>query len=233
MRIDLTGHRYSRWVVLHESEANGRSRRWRCVCDCGTERDVYQDHLRSGASQSCGCFRSEVTADRATKHGSAGTPEYGAWRNMIDRCRNPNNKHYADYGGRGIAVHPEWCSDFVAFFVYMGKRPSAKHSIDRIYNEGNYEPGNVRWATREQQAQNTRLQQREDVGVDNHRGKWRAQIYANGKRHHLGIFATKIEAIAARRKGEAVYFTDTSVVAQEVADTANRRLQMLSEDEGT
>lgn len=85
-----------------------------------------------------------------------GTPEYEAWRSMIARCENPKLKNYKDYGGRGIKIHPEWRASFLAFFRDVGKRPSANKSLDRINNDGNYEPGNVRWATAKQQQRNRR-----------------------------------------------------------------------------
>ena len=89
-------------------------------------------------------------------HGMTGTPEYRAWKDMLGRCRNSRHRQYPNYGGRGIRVCDEWLHDFVAFYNHVGPRPSARHSIDRIDNDGNYEPGNVRWATRKMQNANMR-----------------------------------------------------------------------------
>lgn len=91
------------------------------------------------------------------KHGMVQRPEYRAWVSMKNRCFNRNNPSYAEYGGRGISIHPEWVNDFVAFFEHIGPRPSPEHSLDRYPdNDGNYEPGNVRWATKKQQSENRR-----------------------------------------------------------------------------
>jgi hypothetical protein len=83
------------------------------------------------------------------------TPEYTAWREMKRRCYTPG-RYFKDYGGRGIRVCPEWVNDFQAFFEHVGRRPSPEHSLDRKNNEGHYEPGNVRWATKAEQSHNTR-----------------------------------------------------------------------------
>ena len=96
---------------------------------------------------------------KARKHGGWGTPEYKAWGAMIARCGRQKHREYPNYGGRGISVHAEWRNDFAAFLAYIGPRPSLEHSLDRFpNNDGNYEPGNVRWATPLEQAQNRRSQ---------------------------------------------------------------------------
>lgn len=134
-------------------------RRVRCLCDCGTERVAFQYNVKSGASASCGCLKSEVTAARSTKHGEARagrqSPEYVAWMHIIDRCENQSNKDFRWYGARGISVSPKWRHDFSAFLADAGRRPSPLHSIDRIESNKNYEPGNVRWSTATEQARNT------------------------------------------------------------------------------
>jgi len=89
-----------------------------------------------------------------TRHGGTKWPEYAVWNTMNARCTNPKNENYPRYGGRGIRVVPEWADSFARFIADVGRRPSDAHSIDRINNDGNYEPGNVRWATSTEQARN-------------------------------------------------------------------------------
>jgi hypothetical protein len=134
-------------------------------CDCGTEKAILFTNVISGRTKSCGCLHKEIlaanqrlfTEHTARTHGMSGTPEYSAWTHMIDRCTNENCQKWADYGGRGITICEAWRTDFAAFFAYMGLRPSPRHSLDRFpNNDGNYEPGNVRWATSKEQAMNRR-----------------------------------------------------------------------------
>lgn len=129
--------------------------RWRCRCDCGNIRDVRADDLKSGNSKSCGCIQREKARARFLTHGQTGTQLHSVWVQMKQRCLNPNDDKYAAYGGRGITVCDAWRDSFEAFCRDMGERPPG-HSLDRINNDGNYEPGNVRWAPSSVQSRNRR-----------------------------------------------------------------------------
>jgi hypothetical protein len=126
-----------------------------CRCVCGRELYVINYNLKGGNTKSCGCLSKELVVKRNLSHGRSKTSTYRVWAHMLARCRNEKSKDYPDYGGRGITVDHRW-DDFSAFLADMGERPSAGHSIDRIRNAGNYEPGNCRWATPKEQARNTR-----------------------------------------------------------------------------
>ena len=169
--IDLTGQRYGRLRVLAihpERIRYGKDKRavaalWHCRCDCGAERLVFGSNLRQGFSRSCGCLIRDTTTKRSTKHGHARrgsvTRAYTCWVGMQQRCFNPNTKGYCNYGGRGITVCEYWRLDFQAFYADMLDPPPGL-SIDRINNEGNYEPGNCRWATASVQVRNQRPRKR-------------------------------------------------------------------------
>lgn len=158
--INLVGCRFGRLTVLSIIPKDSRDRRWLCRCQCGRTCQIVGNNLRQGHSTSCGCFRTETTICRSTKHGhdcrNATTPEYCSWSGMIQRCTNPNWRRYRDWGGRGITICPQWRQDFSKFLMDMGPKPSLEYSLDRIDNSGNYEPGNCRWATRSQQRRNRR-----------------------------------------------------------------------------
>ncbi len=154
--IDLTGRRFGRLVVIEraENDKRGGKVRWACLCDCGTERIVRGALLRNGESQSCGCLHAEKNRDQLTTHGMRSTTTYQSWAGMKGRCLNPNHSDYKNYGGRGIRVCDRWL-DFSKFYADMKDRPEGL-SLERINNNGDYEPLNVCWATKEQQMQNNR-----------------------------------------------------------------------------
>lgn len=158
---DVSGDLFGRWTVIGPSDKRASSKTLyvRCRCACGQERDVNLDNLKRGLTTSCGCYAAENSARCHTTHGCARgsglSPEYRIWRSMKNRCCNSNVRHYVRYGGRGISVCDRWMK-FEDFLADMGPRPTPGHSIDRIDNDGNYEPGNCRWATAKEQRANQR-----------------------------------------------------------------------------
>jgi len=152
--INITGRKFGRWLVvslLPERSPDGKSL-WLCRCDCGTQRGVCGTSLRIGHSASCGCLRREKSKKRLTTHGMSETRAYRTWTNMQQRCFNPRHDKYSYYGGRGIGIG--WQS-FEEFYADMGDAPPGM-SLDRIDNDDDYRPGNVRWATPAVQAANRR-----------------------------------------------------------------------------
>jgi hypothetical protein len=135
----------------------------RVHCECGTERIVQRSNLRAGVTRSCGCLHREQLRERATTHGAAGankTPEYVAWKSAKRRATCPTGQTWKYYGGRGIGMAAEWLDDFPAFLAHIGPRPGPGYSVDRIDVDGDYAPGNVRWATVLGQARNRRNSRR-------------------------------------------------------------------------
>lgn len=159
---DITGQRFGRLVATKRVFPNDKHKQaqWLCRCDCGHEHTCRGRDLRSGNTVSCGCTPANY------RHGHAGTkktnPIYWVWNSMRDRCSNPNNAAFKNYGGRGIEVCEQWKYSFTTFYAYVGDRPSSKHTLERIDNNGNYEPGNVKWATRKEQIANRRPTKRLD-----------------------------------------------------------------------
>lgn len=149
---DMTGLRFGKWHVVREVGRANKQVLWECECDCGELGTIRGGTLRQGLSTSCGkCL--DLSAIH-TKHGHGYDPLYDVWHAMIDRCSNPKNKKFADYGGRGISVCTRW-QDVSSFIEDMSPRPVG-HSIDRIDVNGNYEPANCRWATHTEQTRNAR-----------------------------------------------------------------------------
>lgn len=157
---DLTGQRFGRLTVIEFVGQDKHKRAlWKCKCDCGRECVKNSKHLTPAGTKSCGCLLSEVTIARSTIHEMSYTKIHQTWSRMKQRCYDLNFIGYDYYGGRGIAICDEWRDDFVAFYNHVSKLEhfgEDGYSLDRINVNGNYEPGNVRWATAKEQARNKR-----------------------------------------------------------------------------
>ncbi len=151
---DLTGHRFARLVVISQApKGSGGHSRWNCLCDCGEALIRLGGNLRGGSAKSCGCQK-RPSNNNNRQHGQSYTTTYASWSRMLMRCQNPNVRQYQWYGARGIKVCDRW-KTFKNFYTDMGDRPRGM-TLDRIDNDGNYEPSNCRWATNSVQHHNKR-----------------------------------------------------------------------------
>lgn len=180
----MTGRSCGMLTVLERDAEPSRRVKWLCLCKCGKVKAVDGFHLRSGAIRSCGsCAKSATGSVWNIRHGDTKggrtSPEWRSWNCMIQRCTLKSHDSYPNYGGRGVVVCERWMS-FVSFLADMGRKPSRKHTIDRMDTNGNYEPGNCRWATPAEQARNRRNSiYVEHNGESLTTGEWSARLGAS------------------------------------------------------
>lgn len=156
--VDLTGKRFGKLIVIERAGSKCGHAAWLCQCDCGNQIIAVGNNLQK-RTNSCGCYQKEMAKKTKTTHGKSHSKLHYIWISMKMRCFNPKDKGFKNYGGRGITVCDEWKESFESFYNYASKLPhfgEEGYSIDRINNDGNYEPGNVRWATRKEQNLNRR-----------------------------------------------------------------------------
>lgn len=157
MREDITGQRFGKLVAIEYKGLKGEKTSWLCKCDCGNECIVITNSLKSNKTKSCGCIHKKQLIERNKKHNMSNSKLYKVWRGMKTRCYNPNFIYYCNYGGRGITICDEWKNDFSKFYEWaINNGYEEGLTIDRINNDGNYEPINCRWITRAEQNKNQR-----------------------------------------------------------------------------
>ncbi len=154
---ELTGRRFGRLFVKVRApnKPGHHNTLWLCQCDCGKIKTVRGDVLLRGDAVSCGCYAREVASKMMTTHGLSKTSEHSIWHTMRKRCNDASHPSFKNHGAKGIKVCERWQKSFENFYADMGRRPSKKHSLDRINNDGDYTPENCRWATASMQGRNT------------------------------------------------------------------------------
>lgn len=150
---EMLGKKVGKWTVLYVSGRSFKSFKYMCVCECGVHKEVHGPHLRQNKTSMCRDCSNRIKSKNNCIHGYSGSSTYKIWSQILQRCNNPKTPHYNRYGGRGISVCERW-KDFKAFLNDMGERPP-NMDIDRIDNDGNYEPSNCRWISHKENCRNT------------------------------------------------------------------------------
>lgn len=195
--VDISGRTYGYLNVIKRAENKGRNSAFICMCKCGKKTVVAARHLKSGETVSCGCYRQEVS----TKHGDSHSRLYRIYKHMQQRCSNPSDAAYKEYGARGIKVNSEW-NDYVKFKKWALENGYSAHlTIDRIDFNLGYSSDNCRWVDRLVQAANRRVNSKNTsgyTGVCAFQGKWQSGITYKGVRVHLGVYGSAEAAARAR-----------------------------------
>jgi len=205
---DISGYKYNKLTAIRFIRRYGKSNihsLWLFKCECGKKKEINKRRVQDGKTKSCGCLNTsrEDFIKRNTTHGlcikdGKKRPEYQVWSNMKMRCLNFNNKGYKNYGGRGIKVCKRWKDSFKNFFEDMGERPSKYHSIDRIDNNGNYEPNNCRWATNLEQGRNKRKLRLVTInGQTKCLAEWVEYYNLNQKEFNYKLYGKKMTVLQA------------------------------------
>lgn len=207
--LDLVNKTFGFLTVLEKSrqEDNDNGVTWICKCHCGNIVTVSTSYLKTGHTRSCGCLQRSIVGNLNRSHGMSGTSTYTSWKSMLTRCYNQNILEYKNYGGRGIKVCDRWRYSFENFFTDMGAKPSSAHTLERDNVNKDYSPENCRWATREIQSRNTRLQLNPMNGITaKPNGKYLVRLSVKNNRLCLGTYDTIEEAQQARKEGENQYW---------------------------
>jgi hypothetical protein len=173
-------------------------------CHCGNEFEGKLSSIKTGHTTSCGCVKLKIFLNHITSHGMYKTSTYRVWDCIRERTGNPNTPDYCNYGGRGIMMFPPWIHDFQLFYDYVSALPNYGETgltLDRTNNNGNYEPGNLRWTTRHIQGTNDRMQKNNTSGYEGvvwYKRRWVAQLVFMGKNNYLGRYKTKEQAVTVR-----------------------------------